>query len=95
MASDLAEAYLSNVSHRTNEIMKVLTLMASIFIPLTFVAGIYGMNFEYMPELQKHYGYFLVWAVMLTLAVGMVVFFYRRGWIGNAPPPDLGDGDEP
>jgi len=95
MASDLAEAYLSNVSHRTNEIMKVLTLMASIFIPLTFVAGIYGMNFEYMPELQQRYGYFAVWTVMLVLAVGMSVFFYRRGWIGNPPPPDLGDSDEP
>ncbi len=89
MASDLAEAYLSNVSHRTNEIMKVLTLMASIFIPLTFVAGIYGMNFEYMPELSSQVGYFVVWGVMLTLAIGMVGYFRHRGWIGAAPPPDF------
>jgi magnesium transporter len=89
MASDLAEAYLSNVSHRTNEIMKVLTLMASIFIPLTFVAGIYGMNFEYMPELHSRNGYFLVLGVMACLAAGMTFFFRRRGWIGTSGPPDF------
>ena len=87
MASDLADAYLSNVSHRTNEIMKVLTLMASIFIPLTFVAGIYGMNFDNMPELHTKYGYFVVWGVMALLATGMAWYFRRRGWIGTAPPP--------
>lgn len=95
MASDLAEAYLSNVSHRTNEIMKVLTLMASIFIPLTFVAGIYGMNFEHMPELHPRHGYFLVLGVMSVLAIGMTVFFRRRGWIGVPPPPDFESDDEP
>lgn len=89
MASDLADAYLSNVSHRTNEIMKVLTLMASTFIPLTFVAGIYGMNFEYMPELRSRNGYFVVWGVMLSVAVGMAYYFKRRGWIGTPPPPDF------
>jgi len=87
-ANDLAEAYLSNVSHRTNEIMKVLTLMASIFIPLTFVAGIYGMNFEYMPELAVRYGYFVVLFVMLVLGGGMYLLFKRRGWIGSPPPPE-------
>jgi magnesium transporter len=86
MASDLADAYISNVSHRTNEIMKVLTLMASIFIPLTFVAGIYGMNFENMPELSARRGYFVVLAVMITIAVGMTLYFRRRGWIGASPP---------
>jgi magnesium transporter len=89
MASDLSEAYLSNVSHRTNEIMKVLTLMASIFIPLTFIAGIYGMNFEYMPELGEPWAYFAVWGVMISLAFGMTLFFRHRGWIGQAPPPVL------
>ncbi len=89
LASDLAEAYLSHVSHRTNEIMKVLTLMASIFIPLTFVAGIYGMNFEHMPELKYQRGYFVVWGVMLVLATGMLGYFRHRGWIGASPPPDL------
>ena len=91
-ASDLAEAYISNVSHRTNEIMKVLTLMASIFIPLTFVAGIYGMNFEYMPELAVRYGYFTVIFVMIVLGFGMYAFFKRRGWIGTPPPPEIGVG---
>jgi magnesium transporter len=90
MASDLADAYLSNVSHRTNEIMKVLTLMASIFIPLTFIAGIYGMNFEYIPELKAHNGYFVVWGVMIVGATAMVAYFRRRGWIGTSPPPDFG-----
>ena len=89
MASDLADAYLSNVSHRTNEIMKMLTLMASIFIPLTFVAGIYGMNFENMPELRSRNGYFLVLTIMLVVAVGMIAFFRRKGWIGSPRPPDL------
>ncbi len=83
MASDLAESYLSNVSHRTNEIMKVLTLMASIFIPLTFIAGIYGMNFQNMPELATRNGYFVILTVMIVLAVGMTLYFRRRGWIGS------------
>jgi magnesium transporter len=78
----LVELHLSNVSYRTNEIMKVLTLMASIFIPLTFIAGIYGMNFENMPELHSQRGYFVVLGVMLAVAVGMVGYFVRRGWIG-------------
>jgi magnesium transporter len=94
MASDLADAYLSNVSHRTNEIMKVLTLMASIFIPLTFVAGVYGMNFENMPELQSRNGYFIVWGVIVVLAVSMTFYFRHRGWIGNPPPPKF-DSDRP
>ncbi len=94
LASDVADAYLSNVSHRTNEIMKVLTLMASIFIPLTFVAGIYGMNFENMPELQSKNGYFVVWAVMLVLGVGMTAYFRRRGWIGLPAPPEFDDDEE-
>jgi magnesium transporter len=88
MASDLADAYLSNVSHRTNEIMKVLTLMASIFIPLTFVAGIYGMNFENMPELGSRIGYFVVLSIMVVIAVGMTAFFRHRGWIGSPPAPE-------
>jgi magnesium transporter len=82
MAVGLSEIYLSNVSHKTNEVMKVLTLMASIFIPLTFIAGVYGMNFEYMPELGRHDAYYLVLVVMIVIAMGMVGYFRRRGWIG-------------
>jgi magnesium transporter len=70
------------VSFRTNEIMKVLTLMASIFIPLTFIAGIYGMNFEAMPELSKPWAYPMVISIMVAVAVGMLWYFRRRGWLG-------------
>jgi magnesium transporter len=87
LAVSLSEIWVSQLGHRTNEIMKVLTLMASIFIPLTFIAGIYGMNFEYMPELQSHRGYFAVLGVMVALALAMIIYFYRRGWIGARRPP--------
>ena len=81
--SGMVEVYLSSISQRTNEIMKVLTLMASIFIPLTFVAGIYGMNFESMPELHSRWGYPAVLLIMATTAAGMLFYFRRRGWIGG------------
>ncbi len=83
MALGLTEIYLSQVSHRTNEIMKVLTLMASIFIPLTFIAGIYGMNFESMPELRAARGYPIVLGAMLVVALAMVAYFWHRGWLGR------------
>ncbi|MEP7026962.1 MAG: magnesium/cobalt transporter CorA [Candidatus Eisenbacteria bacterium] len=85
LATGLSDVFVSNLGHRTNEIMKVLTLMASIFIPLTFLAGIYGMNFEYMPELRERWGYFLVLGVMVLVALGMVLYFRRRGWMGSPP----------
>ncbi len=80
MAFSLMEMYMSSVSNRMNEVMKVLTIMASIFIPLTFIAGIYGMNFSNMPELQWKYGYFLVLALMIAIFMIMVVYFKRKGW---------------
>jgi magnesium transporter len=83
MAVGLSELYLSTLGNRTNEVMKVLTLMSSIFIPLTFVAGIYGMNFENMPELHAERGYYAVLVVMTVMAVTMVVYFRRKGWIGG------------
>jgi len=79
--SGLHDLYLSSVSNRMNEIMKVLTIMASIFIPLTFIAGIYGMNFEYIPELKWHWGYFAVWGVMLGCVFGMLCYFRTRKWL--------------
>jgi magnesium transporter len=82
-ATAVGEIHLSELSHRSNEIMKVLTLMASLFIPLTFIAGIYGMNFENMPELQSRNGYFAVLGVMILLAGGMLLYFRRKGWIGG------------
>ena len=83
MVTGLMNTYLSSVANRTNEVMKVLTIMASIFIPLTFMAGIYGMNFEHMPELSYQYSYAILWAAMITVVVGMLVFFWRLGWIGR------------
>ncbi len=78
------DAYLSVVSNRMNEVMKVLTIFSAIMLPLTFVAGVYGMNFEYMPELKSPVGYFSVLGFMLVLAIGMLIFFWRRGWIGRS-----------
>jgi magnesium transporter len=85
LISGSLEAYLSVVSNRLNEIMKVLTIFSAIMLPLTFIAGVYGMNFDNMPELRKPYGYFAVLAVMLAVAILMLYFFWRRGWIGQGP----------
>jgi magnesium transporter len=80
ITSDMRDSYLSLNSNRMNTIMMTLTIISSIFIPLTFVAGIYGMNFEYMPELKWRYGYFVVLGVMAMIGIGMVVWFKRKGW---------------
>jgi magnesium transporter len=79
--SNVKDTYLSVVSQRTNEIMKVLTLFSAIMLPLTFIAGIYGMNFENMPELHSRYGYFAVLCTMIVVAIGMVSWFRRRRWL--------------
>ncbi|MEH2080487.1 MAG: magnesium/cobalt transporter CorA [Nostoc sp.] len=90
LASGLMDVYLSAVSNKMNEIMKVLTIVSTIFIPLTFIAGIYGMNFSTekspynMPELNWYWGYPLCWAVMLAIAFGLLFFFWRRGWLQNS-----------
>lgn len=81
LAASLMELYLSALSQRTNQVMQVLTVIASIFIPLTFIAGIYGMNFEAMPELHWRYGYPAALAAMLAIGLGMVWYFQRRGWL--------------
>lgn len=82
MVTGLMSIYLSSIANRTNEVMRVLTVMASIFIPLTFLAGIYGMNFEHMPELHYQWSYPVVWVVMGASASTMLGFFWRKGWIG-------------
>jgi magnesium transporter len=79
--SGMLDIYLSSVSNRMNEVMKVLTIISTLFIPLTFVAGVYGMNFRHMPELDWPWAYPLVWLVMLIIAVLMVVFFRRKKWL--------------
>jgi magnesium transporter len=81
MTSGMLDIYLSSVSNRLNEVMKVLTIIATIFIPLTFIVGIYGMNFHHMPEIPWRWGYAMVWAVMLTVSLGMLAYFRRRRWL--------------
>lgn len=86
LASDLLELYHSSLSNRMNEVMQVLTVIATIFIPLTFIVGVYGMNFDTaaspwnMPELKWYWGYPAVWGLMLVVAGGMLLFFRRKGW---------------
>jgi magnesium transporter len=81
MLAGMLDIYLSASSMRLNQVMKVLTIIATIFMPLTFLAGIYGMNFENMPELKWHWGYYFIWGVILTIAVGMLILFRRKKWI--------------
>jgi magnesium transporter len=77
----MQDTYLSSMSNRMNEVMKVLTIISTIFIPLTFIVGVYGMNFEVMPELKWTWGYALVWAVMLGIGSGLLLFFKRKNWL--------------
>ncbi len=79
--SGMFDIYLSSISNRLNEVMKVLTIISTIFIPLTFIAGVYGMNFEFMPELKWRYGYFLIWGVMISAAIVMLYMFHRKKWL--------------
>lgn len=102
LASDLLELYHSSLSNRMNEVMQVLTVIATIFIPLTFIVGVYGMNFDTtvspwnMPELKWRFGYPAVWAVMLSVAGGLLYFFGRKGWlrgVGQAERRSVSDDD--
>lgn len=81
MLSEMIDAYLSSISNKTNEIVKVLTIIATIFIPLTFIASIYGMNFTWMPEIEWPEGYHMVLVVMAIIGVMMIVYFRRKKWI--------------
>ncbi len=81
MSTGLLDLYMNSISNKMNEIMKVLTIMASIFIPLTFIAGVYGMNFVNMPELQYKYAYFIVWIIMILIFIGMIIYFKRKKWL--------------
>lgn len=79
--ANLTDLYHTGISNRMNQVMQVLTIIATIFIPLTFIAGIYGMNFDNMPELHWKYGYFAVWGIMLILFMVMILFFKRKKWM--------------
>lgn len=81
IVSGLLDVYFSNVSNRTNKIMKVLTIVTTIFAPLTFITGIYGMNFKYMPELEWKFGYPLVLGIMLFIGIGMIIYFKKKKWL--------------
>ena len=81
MLNGLQDLYLTEVSFKMNKVMQLLTLIATIFIPLTFLAGIYGMNFEYMPELHWKYGYFVLLGIMLIAFIGLLLYFKRKKWI--------------
>ena len=81
MLSSLQDLYLSIISNRMNEVMKVLTIIATIFIPISFIAGVYGMNFTHMPELHWRWGYPAVWAIILAVVAGMLVYFRRKRWL--------------
>lgn len=81
IAAGMLDIYLSNISQRMNEIMKVLTVVSTIFVPLTFIASIYGMNFDNIPELHSKYGYYAILGLMFTVTFGMLLYFKRKGWI--------------
>lgn len=89
LSSDLLEFQLSSISYKTNEVMRVLTVIATIFIPLTFIVGLYGMNFDpdvspwNMPELEWYYGYPFSLGLMAVVTLGLLIFFYRKGWLGG------------
>jgi magnesium transporter len=93
MLSGMLDLYLSNVSLKLNETMKVLTMISTIFIPLSFLASLYGMNFKHMPELETTYGYYVVLGIMASTVMGMVLFFRRKGWL--SAQPDNAAGKEP
>jgi magnesium transporter len=88
MAVSLMEVHLSSISNRLNEVMRVLTVISTIFIPLTFLVGVYGMNFDYMPELRWRWAYPALWVAMIALAAVMFAVFRRRGWIGTGASQD-------
>jgi len=81
MLSGILDIYLSSVSNRMNEVMKILTIIGTIFIPLTFLVGVYGMNFEFIPEIHWRWGYFALWGVMLLMGGSLVMFFKRKKWL--------------
>ena len=81
LLSGMLDLYLSSISNRTNEVMKFLTVIGTIFMPLTFLVGVYGMNFKHFPELEWHSGYFILWGVMITLSLLMIAYFKKRRWL--------------
>jgi len=81
LLSSMMDIYLSSVSNKMNEVMKVLTIITTIFVPVTFIAGVYGMNFDNMPELRTQNGYYIVWGIMLVMMIGLIIYFIRKKWL--------------
>jgi magnesium transporter len=81
LLSGMMDLYMSNVSNRMNEVMKTLTIITTIFVPLTFIVGVYGMNFDFMPELRLKWGYFGVWGIMITIVVALLIYFRKKKWL--------------
>jgi magnesium transporter len=81
MTFGLMDMYMTTINNKMNEVMKVLTIIATIFIPLTFIAGVYGMNFENIPELKYKYSYFILWGIMITLFISMLFYFKKKKWL--------------
>lgn len=81
MIAGLRDIYLSSLNQKMNQVMKMLTIISTIFIPLTFIVGVYGMNFKYMPELEWRHGYYLIWIIIFTISVVMIIFFWRKRWL--------------
>lgn len=81
MVSDQQNSYNANISNNVNDVMKVLTIFSAVFIPLTFIVGVYGMNFQYIPALEYRYAYHILWGIMITIAVVMLFFFKRKKWL--------------
>ena len=79
--SGLQDLYISEISLKMNHVMQFLTIITAIFVPISFLTGLYGMNFEYIPELQMRNGYFALWAVMLTIVIALVMYFKRNKWL--------------
>ena len=81
LLASLVDVHLSTLSNRMNSVMKTLTIFSAIFMPLTFIVGVYGMNFEHMPELATRYGYYVVWGVMAVVTIGLIIYFKWRKWM--------------
>ena len=80
MLSGMIDIYLSSISNRLNEVMKILTIISTIFIPITFIASIYGMNFKFMPEITWKWSYASVWVIIIAIIIAMIIYFKRKKW---------------
>ncbi|MCF0060902.1 magnesium/cobalt transporter CorA [Dyadobacter chenwenxiniae] len=81
LVASLADVHLSTISNRMNSVMKTLTIFSAVFMPLTFIVGVYGMNFDNMPELRMHYGYYYVWGLMIAVTIGLIFYFKSKKWM--------------